>query len=42
VFEKFPRLKIVFFEVTAEFLVYWMHRMDDDYEVIKDHGSARS
>jgi predicted TIM-barrel fold metal-dependent hydrolase len=38
VFEKFPRLKVVFFEVTAEFLVYWMHRMDDDYEVIKDHG----
>ena len=27
VFEKFPRLKVVFFEVTAEFLVYWMHRM---------------
>lgn len=38
VFEKFPRLKVVFFEVTAEFLVFWMHRMDDDYEVIKDAG----
>ncbi len=38
VFEKFPRLKVVFFEVTAEFLVYWMHRMDDDYEVIKEAG----
>jgi hypothetical protein len=24
--------------VTAEFLVYWMHRMDDDYEMVKDHG----
>jgi uncharacterized protein len=38
VFEKFPRLKVVFFEVTAEFLVFWMHRMDDDYEVIKEAG----
>ena len=38
IFEKFPRLKVVFFEVTAEFLVFWMHRMDDDYEVIKDAG----
>jgi hypothetical protein len=38
IFEKFPRLKVVFFEVTAEFLVYWMHRMDDDYEVIKEAG----
>ena len=36
VFEKFPRLKVVFFEVTAEFLVYWMHRMDDDYEWVRD------
>jgi predicted TIM-barrel fold metal-dependent hydrolase len=38
VFEKFPRLKVVFFEVTAEFLVFWMHRMDDDYDVIKEAG----
>ncbi len=40
VFEKFPRLKVVFFECTAEFLVFWMHRMDDDYEILKDHGMA--
>ena len=38
IFEKYPRLKVVFFEVTAEFLVFWMHRMDDDYEVIKEAG----
>jgi hypothetical protein len=36
VFEKFPRLKVVFFECTAEWPLYWMHRMDDDWEWIKD------
>lgn len=38
VFERFPKLKVVFFECTAEFLVFWMHRMDDDYEILKDEG----
>jgi len=36
VFERFPRLKVVFFECTAEWPLYWMHRMDDDWEWIKD------
>jgi predicted TIM-barrel fold metal-dependent hydrolase len=38
IFEKFPKLRVAFFECSAEWVVYWMHRMDDDYEVIKDHG----
>ena len=33
-----PGTSAGFFEVTAEFLVFWMHRMDDDYEVNKDAG----
>jgi predicted TIM-barrel fold metal-dependent hydrolase len=37
VFEKFPKLKVVFFECSAEWLLYWMHRMDDDYEWFKDN-----
>ncbi len=36
VFERFPRLKVTFFECSAEFPLYWMHRMDDDFEWIKD------
>ena len=36
VFEKFPRLKVVFFECSAEWPLYWMHRMDDDFEWLKD------
>ena len=36
VFEKFPRLKVVFFECSAEWILFWMHRMDDDYEWAKD------
>lgn len=36
IFEKFPRLKVVFFECSAEWPLYWMHRMDDDYEWAKD------
>ncbi|HWP34574.1 MAG TPA: amidohydrolase family protein [Thermodesulfobacteriota bacterium] len=32
VFEKFPKLRVVFFECSAEWILYWMHRMDDDYE----------
>jgi predicted TIM-barrel fold metal-dependent hydrolase len=39
VFEKFPRLKVVFFECTAEWPLYWMHRMDDDWDWIKDDQS---
>jgi uncharacterized protein len=36
VFEKFPKLKVVFFECSAEWPLYWMHRMDDHYEWAKD------
>jgi predicted TIM-barrel fold metal-dependent hydrolase len=32
VFERFPDLKVVFFECSAEWILYWMHRMDDDYK----------
>ena len=37
VFEKFPKLKVVFFECSAEWPLYWMHRMDDDFEYMQ-HG----
>lgn len=40
VFEKFPGLKVAFFECSAEWLVYWMHRMDDDYDWVKDRSAA--
>ena len=36
VFERFPRLKVVFFECSAEWILYWMHRMDDDFQWLKD------
>src|SRR6266542_2566788 len=36
VFEKFPKLKVAFFECSAEWPLYWMHRMDDDWEWAKD------
>jgi len=36
VFEKFPKLKVAFFECSAEWPLFWMHRMDDDYEWAKD------
>jgi uncharacterized protein len=36
VFERYPRLKVVFFECSAEWPLYWMHRMDDDWEWLKD------
>ena len=37
VFETFPKLRVVFFECSAEWILYWMHRMDDDFEFMK-HG----
>ena len=36
VFEKFPKLKVAFFECSAEWPLFWMHRMDDDYAWAKD------
>lgn len=39
VFERFPGLRVVFFECSAEWILYWMHRMDDDYKNLQ-HGFA--
>jgi len=39
VFERHPDLNVVFFEVSAEWVLYWMHRMDDDYRNMQ-HGFA--
>jgi predicted TIM-barrel fold metal-dependent hydrolase len=36
IFERFPKLKVAFFECSAEWPLYWMHRMDDDYEWAKN------
>src|SRR5438874_6612551 len=35
VLEKFPRLKVVFFECTADCPLYWMHRMHGDRQTLK-------
>jgi uncharacterized protein len=42
VFERFPRLRVCFFEVSAEFPLYWMHRMDCDYAWAKDEPRSRT
>lgn len=36
VFERFPKLRVAFFECNTEWLLYWMHRMDATYEYLKD------
>jgi hypothetical protein len=36
VFQRFPKLRAAFFECSAEWILYWMHRMDDDYAHMKD------
>lgn len=36
VFERFPKLQVAFFECSAEWILYWMHRMDEDYEWVRD------
>ena len=36
VFELFPKLKVAYFECSAEWPLYWMHRMDEDFEWLKD------
>ena len=38
VFEKFPKLRIAFFECSTEWMLYWMHRMDDDWEWAADYA----
>ncbi|MCH7631558.1 MAG: amidohydrolase family protein [Proteobacteria bacterium] len=39
VFERHPKLNVAFFECSAEWILYWMHRMDDDYANMR-HGMA--
>jgi len=41
IFEKFPKLKVVFFECSAEFPLYWMHRMDEDWEWAQDFAQLK-
>ena len=36
VFERFPRLRVAFFECNTEWMLYWMHRMDATYEYLAD------
>jgi uncharacterized protein len=36
VFERHPDLRVAFFECSAEWILYWMHRMDDDYKRMKN------
>jgi uncharacterized protein len=36
IFERFPNLRVAFFECSAEWVLYWMHRMDDDYKRMKN------
>jgi hypothetical protein len=36
VFERHPNLRVAFFECSAEWILYWMHRMDDDYKRMKN------
>ncbi len=46
VFDRHPNLKVVFFECSAEWPMYWMHRMDDDHkftdgDIFKEHGMGQ-
>lgn len=36
IFERYPGLRVAFFECSAEWILYWMHRMDDDYGRMKN------
>lgn len=36
VFERHPKLRVAFFECNAEWLLYWMHRMDATYPYLKE------
>jgi uncharacterized protein len=36
VFERHPGLRIAFFECSAEWILYWMHRLDDDWKRMKN------
>ena len=40
IFERYPNLRVAFFECSAEWVLYWMHRMDDDYRIMQ-HGLAK-
>jgi predicted TIM-barrel fold metal-dependent hydrolase len=36
VFERHPGLRVAFFECNAEWMLYWMHRMDATYPYLKE------
>ena len=36
VFERHPKLRVAFFECNAEWMLFWMHRMDATYPYLKD------
>ncbi|MGH7089170.1 MAG: amidohydrolase family protein [Stellaceae bacterium] len=36
VFERHPKLRAAFFECSAEWILYWMHRMDDDWKRLRN------
>ncbi len=36
IFERFPNLRVAFFECSAEWILYWMHRMDDDFKRMRN------
>jgi predicted TIM-barrel fold metal-dependent hydrolase len=36
VFERFPKLRVSFYECNTEWLRFWMHRMDATYEYLSD------
>jgi predicted TIM-barrel fold metal-dependent hydrolase len=36
VFERHPDLRVAFFECSAEWILYWMHRMDDDFKRMRN------
>ena len=38
-FERYPNLRVAFFECSAEWILYWMHRLDDDWKRMR-HGFA--
>ena len=42
VFERYPNLRVCFFEVSAEFPLYWMRRLDEDWEWARKDRRSRT
>jgi len=36
IFERFPKLRVAFFECNTEWMLYWMHRLDATYDYLTD------